>query len=87
MQSKVINEAIRKAYIEFDVPADRIVEDDAKARAFVRLVNTKLPDGVRLNVVSCNSRMLSLRKKGENKGGLPRIRDGHGPRPVAERTN
>jgi hypothetical protein len=80
-----IRTAICNAYVEFDVPADQIVKNDITARKFVRLVNSKLPAPARLNVTQCNSRLLSLRKKGEQNGGLPRIRDGHGPRPVAQR--
>jgi len=64
--------------VEYDLPADRIVADQGRANEFANLVNSKLPDPLRLSVQECSRITLNIRRKGEGHNGLPRLRGGHG---------
>lgn len=76
---QALRRAIQETYFEYDTPADPLVADDEKATEFAGLVNARLDAKLRLSVKECNSVLLSLRKKGADKGGLPKLRNGHGP--------
>ncbi len=75
----VVREAVQETYLEYDTPADQIVASHDSATCFADSVNSRLPDNLKMTVTKCNSLTLSLRKKGEDKGGLPKLRGGHGP--------
>lgn len=72
----LIKEKLRESYNE---PADEFLKDAAKAEEFKEIVNAKLPPHLRMTTKECNSKSLSMRKKGEAKGGFPKLRGGHGP--------
>ena len=76
-----IRRAVQETYREYDTPADQLVADHELATRFTEAVNSRLPQNLRMTVTRCNSLTLSLRKKGEDKGGLPKLRGGHGPSP------
>jgi hypothetical protein len=68
-----IDELLVNLYPKFGVPADQIVTSPQLANEFVELVNQQLPESARVDVQACNKRLLNLRKRGEAKGGLPRL--------------
>lgn len=74
-----LDSAIVAEYKSFNVPADQIVADPALAEQFAGIVNRRLPPNQRVDVPTVNKRVLNLRRRGEENGGLPRIRNGHGP--------
>lgn len=78
--SKSVADAIKAAYVEYDVPADRITTDSAKAATFTDLVNAKLGGGGHLSTDQCMKDLLTLRRRGGENDGLPRLRAGHGPK-------
>ena len=69
-----LDAAIVAVYAEFNVPADQIVLDPALSEQFGKSVNAALPDDQTVTIVQINKRMISLRKRGAENGGLPRIR-------------
>lgn len=67
--------ALKTAYIDFDVPADQIVADPALSQEFCRRTNLLLPEQSHIaSGPDFNRKLLNLRRRGEAKGGLPRIR-------------
>jgi hypothetical protein len=67
-----INDALRDAYKEVAVPSDQLLtDDDACARLFVAF-NRRIP-GVQLTMPEIRKFLSRLRKKGESKGGLPKL--------------
>ena len=68
-----VDAAIVAAYAEFNVPADQIVLDPSLSEKFGESVNAALPDDQHITIVQINKRMISLRKKGADNGGLPRL--------------
>jgi len=68
------DQAIIEAYVAFDVPADRIVADPHVGAQFLDLVNGGIPTSHHLTHPACMTRLLNLRRLGEGKGGLPRLR-------------
>jgi|GEM_PF-545489 len=73
-ESIVVDTVIRQKYEFFDTPVDQIVSDESLAKKFAKLVNAELPDSDKVELTWLKQRLLSLRKRGEDKGGLPRIR-------------
>jgi len=79
-----LDRAIVEAYVGFDRPADQIVTDPQLAAKFSQAVNSQLPRGQQVDQATLNKRLLNLRRRGEDKGGLPRLRRnyyGRGPEP------
>ena len=68
-----VDHVIIDTYVRFAVPADRIVADPNMATSFAEEVNSSLPGDVNYTVDKINWRLLALRKRGEAKGGLPRL--------------
>lgn len=66
---------IREEYVSFNVPADQIVTDISLAKQFMARVQARYPDAL-LELSTFNRLLINLRKKGENRGGLPKIRQG-----------
>ena len=69
-----VDATIVAVYAKFNVPADQIVLDPTLSKKFGESVNAALPDDQHVTIVQINKRMISLRKKGSDNGGLPRIR-------------
>lgn len=65
--------AIIEEYTSLGIPADRIVSDPRMAVKFHDAVNRRLPDELQMDQVTLNKRLLNLRRRGEAKGGLPRL--------------
>lgn len=68
------DQIIIEEYVLYDVPADRIPSDPEKSVEFLRRVNSRLPEDDHFSQADLNRRLLNLRRKGQDKGGLPRIR-------------
>ena len=70
--------AIVVVYVEFDVPCDRLVANQAKLLQFrdrYRQMTGHAPD-----LTELGEHLLNLRRRGEAKGGLPRLRRGYSGR-------
>jgi hypothetical protein len=77
-----LDSAIVAEYGKFDVPADHLVADPQLAADFRNAVNRHLPATDQVDQATLGKRLLNLRRRGEDKGGLPRIRrkyNGRGP--------
>jgi hypothetical protein len=69
-----LDAAILATYRQFNTPADQIVADPAISQDFAVQVNNLLPGGQQATLAEINKRILNLRRRGEEKGGLPRLR-------------
>ena len=69
-----LDHAIIDCYKQFDKPADQIVTDPVLANQFYRMVCEKLPATQQLPLAFVNKRLLNLRRRGEDNGGLGRLR-------------
>lgn len=72
--SSPMDPAIVATYEEADDTVDGILTDPAKAIEFAQAVKRKLPAGYAAEDREILQRMLTLRKKGEKSGGLPRTK-------------
>jgi hypothetical protein len=72
--NEILDNAIRRAYKKFKEPADEIVITDQKSRRFAAIVNRLLPKNSNVSIQTVKRRLLSLRRKGEARGGLPRLK-------------
>jgi hypothetical protein len=70
----LLDRAIVAAYEQFDTPADQIVTDPEIGQSFAQRVNDLLAEGERYDLPVVNKRLLNLRRRGQEKGGLPRLR-------------
>lgn len=70
----VLDEIIREQYVRFDTPVEGIVTDPAVAATFTELVKAACPARPGPDVAEVNGRLFTLRKRGANNGGLPRLR-------------
>ena len=70
----LLDTAIRKAYKQFGIPADEIVVIDEKSRRFTATVKQLLPGDVTVSTEDVKRRLLTLRRRGEARGGLPRLK-------------
>lgn len=69
-----LDDAIVEQYVRFDTPADQIVSDPELAEEFRQAVNQELSPEEQVALSDLNRRVLNLRKRGKDKGGLPRLR-------------
>ena len=63
---------LREMYIEYDTPCDRLVSDPARLLSFAEDYVGRT--GQQVEPAQLSHRLLYLRKRGEAKGGLPRLR-------------
>jgi hypothetical protein len=63
---------LREMYIEYDTPCDPLVSDPARLLSFAEDYAERT--GQQVEPAQLSHRLLSLRKLGEAKGGLPRLR-------------
>lgn len=81
-----LDDAIMEEYVSFQTPADRLVSNPAVAAAFAAAVNARLKKDQRVDQVTLNKRLLNLRRRGEDNGGLPRLeRSYYGRGPIRPR--
>ena len=75
---KAIDDAIRDSYVEFSqvksapLTADDILCDPGVEDSFWSFVNGRFPSTCSMRRPELNRRLLALRKKGADKGGLPK---------------
>ena len=69
---------LREMYVEYDTVCDRLVSDPAKLLSFVEDYVERT--GQEVQPAQVFHRLLTLRKLGEAKGGLPRLRRGYNGR-------
>jgi len=80
----LLDQVIRAEYKRFDTPVDQIVSNPELAGEFTASVKAKLPADGEVDIATVNWRLMTLRKRGQDKGGLPRIRNaykGRKPKP------
>jgi hypothetical protein len=68
-----LDAAIVSVYRQFGTPADRIVADPAIGEQFAGQVNNLAAEGQPATLAEINKRLLNLRRRGEDQGGLPRL--------------
>ena len=66
------DQMVCQAYASVEETADQIVSDPALAERICKEVNSQLPSNQQFDVASLNKRLLNLRRRGEEKGGLIR---------------
>ena len=71
---KELDEALRQAYAEMGVSSDQLLSYDDKWGRFASSVRRRLPPEAAITQGDIKKRLVSLRKRGEKRGGLPRIR-------------
>lgn len=59
-------------YVEYDTPCDRLVSNPASLQSFARDYTDRT--GQQIEPAEVSHRLLTLRKLGEAKGGLPKLR-------------
>ncbi|PQO27381.1 hypothetical protein C5Y96_17725 [Blastopirellula marina] len=82
MAVKEVDDVIIAVYVMVDVPADQVVADHDVAERFLSEVNSRLSGALHLDQKALNKRLINLRRRGEDNGGLPRLRNnyhGRGP--------
>ena len=71
--SPVFNDGVlREMYVEYDTPCDALVSDPAALLSFAEDYAERT--GQQVEPAEISRRLLNLRKLGEAKGGLPRLR-------------
>jgi hypothetical protein len=63
---------LREMYVEYDTPCDPLVSDPARLLSFAEDYAERT--GQQVEPAQVSHHVLSLRKLGEAKGGLPRLR-------------
>ena len=72
-ESPVLDDNILKEmYVEYDTACDRLVSDPARLMSFVKDYAERI--GQQVEAAQVSHRLLTLRKLGQDKGGLPRLR-------------
>ena len=66
------DDILREMYIEYNVACDRLVSDPSKLLSFSKDYIQRT--GQQIEPSQLAHRLLTLRKLGQDKGGLPRIR-------------
>lgn len=66
------DDVLRQMYVETDVPCDSLVSDPARLSTFAQAYAERTTQEV--DPAQLAHRLLALRKLGEAKGGLPRLR-------------
>lgn len=66
------DKVLREMYIEYDIACDRLVSDPSKLLSFTEDYVERT--GQQVQPAQVSHRLLTLRKLGEAKGGLPRLR-------------
>lgn len=71
---KILNVAIIEAYRDLKRSSDQILVDEDLSRKFAAEVLRRLPADMQIPMKSLKERLLNLRRRGEDHGGLPRLR-------------
>jgi hypothetical protein len=68
-------EVIKEEYLMYGVPVDTILLNEAMKEEFADLVNARIDERIQYRIPHLMSDLLLLRKKGQDKGGLPRLKN------------
>ena len=71
------DDLVRREYAKISETVEEIVEDPDFAEQFLQRVNRKLPAELRFTLKDLNHRLFTLRKRGEDNGGLVRKQRGY----------
>ncbi|MEQ8788690.1 MAG: hypothetical protein RIC55_20435 [Pirellulaceae bacterium] len=85
MSTTILDEAIISAYRKHAVPADQLVADPELNAAFFHSVVAAFDGGEQVDVATVNRRLLNLRRRGEENGGLPRLQRDYRGRKIKPR--
>jgi len=66
------DDVLREMYVEYDAPCDRLVSNPASLQSFAEDYAQRT--GQQVEAAQLAHRLLTLRKLGAVKGGLPRLR-------------
>lgn len=66
------DDVVRREYAAIDETADQIVTDPSLAESFCQQVNAQLAAELQFDIAELNARLLNLRRRGEENGGLVR---------------
>lgn len=66
------DQLIRDLYVVYDIPADALIVDHPQLSAFTYTYNSRRQSMVLPGEIA--KRLMQLRKKGHDNGGLPRLR-------------
>lgn len=72
------DDVLREMYVEYNAPCDGLVSDPERLSAFAEDYTQRT--GQQIEPARVSHRLLALRKLGEAKGGLPRLRRKYGGR-------
>jgi hypothetical protein len=73
--ASLFDEVLKAEYRRFDVPADELVRTPELAMAFCECVRRQDSGLETVSNDVITRRLIQLRKRGESRGGLPRIRN------------
>ena len=71
---KIVDESIVETYKSFNRSSDQILVDETLSSQFVAEVLRRLLADMQVSLKLVKSRLLTLRRRGEARGGLPRLR-------------
>jgi len=66
------DDILREKYVEYDTPCDQLVSDPVSLQSFAEDYAQR--PGQELEATHVSLRLLTLRKLGQPKGGLPKLR-------------
>ena len=79
-KSKEIEAVIVEEYVKFDEPADKVARTPELAEQLLQRVNSRIDPAERFaNAQQFADHLVNMRRRGSQKNGLPRLRNGHGP--------
>ncbi|HUY33556.1 MAG TPA: hypothetical protein VMV69_12475 [Pirellulales bacterium] len=73
---KMLDDAVRAVFRQSRASVDEILVNDEQARSFVEQVNRRLAGQFHVSPREIKRRLLVLQRRGEARGGLPRVRRG-----------
>jgi len=66
------DDVLKEMYVEYNIACDRLVSDPASLQSFAQDYTQRT--GQQVEAAHVSHRLLTLRKLGQDKGGLPRLR-------------
>jgi hypothetical protein len=73
VDQRLLDVAIIETYKTLNTSVDQILIDDQKSRRFHEEVSRRLPEGMEVSAISAKKRLVNLRRRGQDRGGLPRL--------------
>jgi hypothetical protein len=73
IDQRLLDVAIIETYKTLNTSVDQILIDDQKGRRFHEEVSRRLPEGMEISATTARKRLVNLRRRGQDRGGLPRL--------------